>query len=357
MWDRGKRAATADPSSAEDLLALDRLVGGADVVLVGTSGPGLTYHDLLDRGQAPGEPCCWVVMPPYLLGETPWAGGQESAGLLFAWLGHAWNQSSYADVPVDCLFPVALHMQGIWAATSRSRCWPAVSAASRSPRWRSRAARTAPSWSRPAPSPPAATSRTSTGPAVLAAPCPTTGPTAAPTASGCSSAAFTNAFIERGLTAVGAGWIFDGPAGRRRPGNLRLPKNLTWIARELEKVFATRPRDEWLDLLEAADCPAAPVNEPGRWLDHDQVTALGLRVEAVTDTGQDDRDARPAYRPLADAGQRPRARCQLLARDHPAAAAVVRGRHAAAAPGHGGQPSPAPREPEPQPPLSGSARA
>jgi len=62
------------------------------------------------------------------------------------------------------------------------------------------------------------------------------------------------------------------------PGNLRLPKNLTWIARELEKVFATRPRAEWLDLLETADCPRRRVDEIGTWLDHDQVRALGLRL-------------------------------------------------------------------------------
>ncbi|MGH3253047.1 MAG: CoA transferase, partial [Trebonia sp.] len=116
MWDRGKRAATADPASAEDLLALDRLIAGADVLLVGTGGPGITYRALIDRGGRPGEPCFWVVMPPYLLDETPWPGGQESAGLLFAWLGHAWNQSSQQDVPVDCLFPLALYMQAIWAA-------------------------------------------------------------------------------------------------------------------------------------------------------------------------------------------------------------------------------------------------
>ena len=76
-----------------------------------------------------------------------------------------------------------------------------------------------------------------------------------------------------GLTAAGAGWILADPRVGRNPGNLRLPKNLTWISREMEKVFTTRPRDEWLDLLEAADCPAAPVNEPGTWLDHDQVKA------------------------------------------------------------------------------------
>ena len=287
MWDRGKRAATADPSSAEDLLALDQLIAGADVLLVGTSGPGITYRGLIDRGRRPGEPCFWVVMPPYLLDETPWPGGQESAGLLFAWLGHAWNQSSQEDVPVDCLFPLALHMQAIWAAVvavavlaGRQRGLTlaplAVAGGAHGAQLVSpgtfTAGRDEPHVHRPGGPggalPNYRTYRCGDGQWLF-------------------FAAFSNAFIQRGLTAAGAGWIFEDPRVGGNPGNLRLPKNLTWIARELEKVFATRPRDEWLDLLEAADCPAAPVNEPGRWLDHDQVRALGLRVEAVTDTGQE----------------------------------------------------------------------
>src|ERR1700733_11811631 len=55
MWNRGKRAVTADPSSAEDLLALDQLISGADVLLAGTSGPGIGYDELIDRGRRPGE--------------------------------------------------------------------------------------------------------------------------------------------------------------------------------------------------------------------------------------------------------------------------------------------------------------
>ena len=70
-------------------------------LLVGTGGSAVTYAELLARGHCPGRPCLWIVMPPYLLGETPWAGEQESGGLLFAWLGHAWSQASYDDVPVE----------------------------------------------------------------------------------------------------------------------------------------------------------------------------------------------------------------------------------------------------------------
>jgi crotonobetainyl-CoA:carnitine CoA-transferase CaiB-like acyl-CoA transferase len=352
MWDRGKRAATADPSSAEDLLALDQLIAGADVLLVGTSGPGITYRGLIDRGRRPGEPCFWVVMPPYLLDETPWPGGQESAGLLFAWLGHAWNQSSQEDVPVDCLFPLALHMQAIWAAmvavallAGRQRGLTlaplAVAGGAHGAQLVSpgtfTAGRDEPHVHRPGGPggalPNYRTYRCGDGQWLF-------------------FGAFSNAFIQRGLTAAGAGWIFEDPRVGGNPGNLRLPKNLTWIARELEKVFATRPRDEWLDLLEAADCPAAPVNEPGRWLDHDQVTALGLRVEAVTDKGQE--IVMPG--PLIDLSLTPVSVRGPAVSSWPGitrlqplwTAAGTPPRHQA-----GGQPSPAPGEPEPQPPLSG----
>ena len=89
-------------------------------------------------------------------------------------------------------------------------------------------------------------------------------------------------------------------------------------------MFATRPRDEWLDLLEAADCPAAPVHEPGAWLDHEQVRALGLRHETVSDTGQEIVMPGPLVN-FSLTRQRRRARGQLPAGDHPAAAAVAWG--------------------------------
>jgi crotonobetainyl-CoA:carnitine CoA-transferase CaiB-like acyl-CoA transferase len=352
MWDRGKRAATADPSSAEDLLVLDQLIAATDVLLVGTSGPGITYRDLVDRGRRPGEPCFWVVMPPYLLDETPWPGGQESAGLLFAWLGHAWNQSSHEDVPVDCLFPLALHMQAIWAATvavallaGRQRGLTlaplAVAGGAHGAQLVSpgsfTASRDEPHVHRPGGPggalPNYRTYRCGDGQWLF-------------------FGAFSNAFIERGLTAAGAGWIFEDPRVAGKPGNLRQPGNLTWIARELEKVFATRPRDEWLALLEAADCPAAPVNEPGRWLDHDQVKALGLRVEAVSDTGQE--IVMPG--PLIDFSLTPAAVRWPAASSVPGIAGLrPLWPAAAAAPRHqpSARPSPPPREPAPRPPLSG----
>jgi len=293
MWDRGKRSAVLDPARPADLAALDRLVSRADVVLVGTQEPGLGYQDLLGRGLAPGQPALWVVMPPYLLGETPWAGGPgaaggpESAGLLFAWLGHAWSQSSYADVPVDCLYPVALHMQGIWAATA------AVAALTGRQAGRAVAPLIVAGGAHGA-------QLVSPGGFAAGRDDPhvhrTGGPGGALANYRCYRCAdgtwlffgaFTTAFIERGFHAVGAAALLADPRVGGDPAAVRLPDNLRWITRELERVFAERPRSAWIELLEAADVPVAAVGEAADWLDHEQVAAAGLRAEARNDAGQD----------------------------------------------------------------------
>jgi crotonobetainyl-CoA:carnitine CoA-transferase CaiB-like acyl-CoA transferase len=294
MWDRGKRSAVADPADPADRAALEQLIGRADIVLMGADASGglVGHDDLVARGLAPGQPAFWIVMPPYLLGETPWAGadggpGGESAGLLFAWLGHAWNQASYADVPVDCVFPVALIMQGIWAAITavallagrqlgRAVAPLAVAGGAHGAELVSpggfAAARAEPHEHRPG------------GPG---------GTLANYRCYRCADGqwlffgAFTNAFIQRGFAAVGAGWILDDPRIAGDVGRVRRGENLGWVTRELARAFAARPRAECLAALEAADCPAAPAGHTADWLDHEQVRATGLRAELRNDAGED----------------------------------------------------------------------
>jgi crotonobetainyl-CoA:carnitine CoA-transferase CaiB-like acyl-CoA transferase len=282
VWDRGKRSALADPAAAADRAALGRLVAGADIVLVGTTRPGLSYADLGPRG-----PASWVVMPPYLLDETPWVAGADPAGPLFAWLGHAWGQSSYDDVPVDCLFALVPYLQGIWAA--------AVAAALIAGRRRGlRPGRV-----------------TVVGGAhggVIASPGALTverdephvlrpgGPGGALPNYRCYRCrdgtwlflgAFTNAFIERALRAVGAGHVLDDPRIGGQPANVRLRANIGWITEELTRLLRERTRDEWIAVLEAADVPVAPALADGDWLDHPQVRAMGLRTLVRNDAGDE----------------------------------------------------------------------
>jgi crotonobetainyl-CoA:carnitine CoA-transferase CaiB-like acyl-CoA transferase len=99
--------------------------------------------------------------------------------------------------------------------------------------------------------------------------------------------AFTAAFIRRGLAAVGAAHLLDDPRLGGDPDRVRLPENLGWLTRELDQIFARRPRAEWVELLEAADVPVAPVLGSDGWLDHPQVAAMGLRVELRNDAGDD----------------------------------------------------------------------
>jgi crotonobetainyl-CoA:carnitine CoA-transferase CaiB-like acyl-CoA transferase len=291
MWDRGKRSVVADPARPGDRAALDELIGAADVVLMGAGGDGLTGHaDLVGRGLEPGRPAFWIVMPPYLLDETPWAGGaggHESAGLLFAWLGHAWNQASYDDVPVDCVFPVALIMQGIWGAITavallagrqfgRAVAPLAVAGGAHGAELVSpggfAVARSEPHEHRPG----------GPGGTLPNYRCYRCGD-----GQWLFFGAFTNAFIQRGFTAVGAGWVLEDPRIAADIGLVRRPENIGWVTRELERAFASQSRAACLAALESADCPAAPAGHTADWLDHEQVRAIGLRAELRNDAGQD----------------------------------------------------------------------
>jgi crotonobetainyl-CoA:carnitine CoA-transferase CaiB-like acyl-CoA transferase len=284
VWDRNKRAAVLDPAAAGDLDALDPLVEAADIVLVGTTEPAVTYDQLGGRGLSPGANC-WVVMPPYLLGHTPWAGESESAGLLFADLGQAWSQASFDDVPVDCVFPLSLHMQGVWAATVAVATLAGVRAGRR-------VGQTAVVGGAHG------AMLTSPGGYSVGRDDPHVhrlgGPGGALPNYRCYRCAdgrwlffgaFTAAFMRRGFAALGAAHVLEDERIGGDTDKVRLPANTAWIRAVLDEQFASLPRDEWLALLEAADVPASAVLSSDDWLDHPQVRAMGLRHEVTNDAG------------------------------------------------------------------------
>jgi len=118
-WSRGKQSATFSAEDGAAAGALADLLAGADLCVtseVSTQAvPPAVLAELL--AQAAGPRLIVLRMPPYLgAGDAPWAGGGESAELLSAALGISMRQSSFADGPVDPVYPHLLYEQGLWAA-------------------------------------------------------------------------------------------------------------------------------------------------------------------------------------------------------------------------------------------------
>ena len=108
-----------------------------------------------------------------------------------------------------------------------------------------------------------------------------TRPTVAPTAGGCSSARSTPKFQRNAFEVLGISDLLTDPKDTGGGPRLFAPENRSWVRARIAEAFGQRPRDEWLQLLSSCDCPAGPVEERERWLDHPQLVALGERCEFV----------------------------------------------------------------------------
>ncbi|MCP4435677.1 MAG: CoA transferase [Actinomycetia bacterium] len=67
------------------------------------------------------------------------------------------------------------------------------------------------------------------------------------------------------------------------------------IRTEMAKVFATKPRDEWVDLLGPADTCVAPVNTVAEATEDPQYLSRALVVDAVSETDGPFRQAAPIW--------------------------------------------------------------
>ena len=88
--------------------------------------------------------------------------------------------------------------------------------------------------------------------------------------------AFTDAFWRRLCDAVGLGWLSVDP---RFTTNAARIANRESLIPHFEDVFVTRPRQEWLRVMEDVDVPATPVLELRDALTSDQAHANGTVLE------------------------------------------------------------------------------
>jgi crotonobetainyl-CoA:carnitine CoA-transferase CaiB-like acyl-CoA transferase len=267
VFDRGKRPAASGES-------VDALLAAADVCIVddpswtsGVENPRLVVLSVL----------------PYLDGEAPWAGGGENDPLLAARMGTALRQASVEDVPVESIYPHLSTVQGIWAAACAVAALVERESSGLGQRVVVGGVHAALVASAAAfnfdPSAAVPAARRSTRGAGGSVPFYRTYQ--------CGDgewlflAALTPRFTELAFQALGLTSLMDDErlGGRGRAAMLT-PEHAGWVTETIASVFASRSRDEWLAALASAGCPAGPLLERDGWLDHPQLAAIGMRVEA-----------------------------------------------------------------------------
>jgi len=91
--------------------------------------------------------------------------------------------------------------------------------------------------------------------------------------------ALTPAFMIKLFMAVGIEDLLADPRFEGFPFAIPKDDGLQEIGRRLEEAFASRPRQEWLDVLKEADVPAGPVLTRDEYLADPQIIHNGMRVE------------------------------------------------------------------------------
>src|SRR5579859_5466857 len=279
VWNRNKRSVVIDPNRSAGRRRLAEFLAGADVCVVSQPGAALAGSEL-DLGTLCATYPGLIVlhMPPYLLADVPWAGGQESHPLLSASAGSARRQTSFDGGPIDLVYPIPLYVQGMWAA--------AAGVAALIERQRSGFGQvvgvsgvhgvlvSCTGQFNVVPTQPAMP--TDVGPGGRN-PCYTT--YQGQDGQWLFIAALTPKFQVNAFKVLGVGDIHADPRIAGVPARMALPENRTWVRQLMADAFRTRPRDEWLERLTTGDCPAGPVGDRDQWLDHPQIEANGLRAE------------------------------------------------------------------------------
>ncbi|MEM9566498.1 MAG: CoA transferase, partial [Actinomycetota bacterium] len=244
---RNKRSVVVDAERV-----LEGLVPAADVVIVDRPGQA-------ERLREANQAAVIVTMPPW--GERgPTVGDPCGRTLLHAATGIAWNQQSYGETPVDVVIPVASYGAGVLGAL-------AAAAGLLVRRRRG----VAPTYEV---SEVAGAAAMQLGEFRLAG---DTEPRAVASALGSKGrvacyrlieagdgrwfflACGTARFYRRMLDVIGRPDLIDDPLLANPPWGLLEDEAIARITPILDEAFATRPRDEWLQLLAEADVPAQPV--------------------------------------------------------------------------------------------------
>jgi len=278
VWHRNKRSLLVDPDRAEHRGRLQTLLELADVCIRGGGGHLRGLDPLVGAARAANPGLVVLDLAPYST-CTPWFGDDESNELISAATGLALRQSSFADVPVDPVYPHVPYLQGVWGAT--------CAVAALIERERSGAGQLVTVDSLQA-SLIAGSVTSVVNPVEITrpmAPPGPGGPSPCYTRYVCADGqwlflgALSPKFQLRALELLGLSDMLADPRLGGQLDRMLAPENYRWVRDRLAERFRTRPREEWLARLDAVDCPAGPLLAREDWLDHPQLRAIGMRVQ------------------------------------------------------------------------------
>jgi crotonobetainyl-CoA:carnitine CoA-transferase CaiB-like acyl-CoA transferase len=277
VWNRGKRGVVVDPSDPQRCAWLADLIAGAAACIVSSPATlpefGLDPDHLVRR-----NPRLILTQTPPYAGEAPWLHGHESNGLLAAALGVAWRQSSYDGGPVESVYPHLLYVHGVWAAVctvaalverERSGFGQVVTVTGANAVMEAHSSSLTVDPDAPDPD-------TAIGPGGRH---PTYTRFQARDGKWLASGALGGKFETALLGALGISDLLDDERLGGRVENLIQPQNIEWARGRVAEAFRTRDRDEWLEIITPLGIPCGPLDDRQQWLDHEQIRAIGMRVE------------------------------------------------------------------------------
>jgi crotonobetainyl-CoA:carnitine CoA-transferase CaiB-like acyl-CoA transferase len=262
-FNRNKQVLTLDLATPEDLAEARRLIAGTDIAIF-DAAPGRLEALGLDAATltAAHPALIHAWMPPY--GTTGrWSGLPAHHDLLLGLTGIGFKQGAYADQPIHLNLPVLFYAQGVMGAAAMGA---ALFERTRSGRGQGIVVSGLNG----------AAEASGTSRALNIAPLPRGVPPGANPRYRLYQCAdgewfflgtlFTN-FYRKAFEALGLGDVFE-----------VMELDMTAARDLLIEIFATRPRDEWLELLQANDVPCGPVGSREAWFAGEVIGEAGLRL-------------------------------------------------------------------------------
>ena len=278
MWNRNKRGIVIDEQDPAGRARLTGLLQSADVCVFSDPIDSLRERQLDPDTLAPLNPSLVYLHAGPFTTSAPWTGAEESEALAAATSGVAMAQYGFEDVPIDGIYPHVLYAQAMWGATTTTAALieRETSGFGQTVTVGAMHAMMMAMSGQVTHQPGAEHVYAPGGPG---GPIPFYRLYEGNDGKWLFMATLTPKFFLAAFEELGVLDILQDERLGGEPVAMALPENAPWVIQRIQDAFKARSRDEWYTALRARGCPVAPVNDRDDWMDHAQVSAIGMRTE------------------------------------------------------------------------------